>query len=145
MNWRGKFLKVLEPVHGTFSARAYKKLCRKMSGLKTTLRRRSQDCGVEFNISLEDIKTMFLAKYGQECTYCGKELTFRSIACDHIIPLKKEGPSIKENLQLICKACNTRKGPLDEKDFKMIMNWVSKQTLEVKQYVSRKLAKGGRY
>lgn len=145
MGWKEKFLVVLEPVHGTFSVRAYKKLCRKMSGLKTTLRKRSQDCGVKFDISLDEIKTLFLEAYGTECPYCGRELTFRSIACDHIIPLKKQGPSIKANLQLICKSCNTRKGPLDEKDFKKVMNWVNKQTLEVREYLTRKLAKGGRY
>ena len=67
------------------------------------------------------------------------------MVCDHIVPLSKGGDSVLENLQLICRSCNTRKGPLDEKDFLKIVNWVSKQTIEVKKYLLRKLAKGGRY
>ena len=67
------------------------------------------------------------------------------MVCDHIVPISKEGDSVLKNLQLICRSCNTRKGPLDEKDFLKVVNWVNRQTLEVKAYLLRKLAKGGRY
>ena len=67
------------------------------------------------------------------------------MVCDHSTPLSNGGESVLNNLQMICARCNTRKGPLDEKDFKKVMNWVNKQTLEVKEYLTRKLAKGGRY
>ena len=59
--------------------------------------------------------------------------------------LAKGGDSVVNNLQLICKSCNTRKGPLDEDDFKYLMEWVEQLKDETKEYVLRKLAKGGRY
>ena len=139
------FEKVLVPIHGAYWQRAYKKLLRKMSVLKSSLKRRSIDADVKFQIELPELKKMFLKTYGGECNYCSKILTYRNIACDHIIPLSKGGDSVIENLQLICKTCNTRKGPLDEKDFSMLLQLVIELPEEISKYVLRKLAKGGRY
>lgn len=88
---------------------------------------------------------MFYSSYGKGCKYCDKQLTFRTIACDHIIPLTKGGPSTKENLQLICKTCNTRKGPLNENDFTLLIQLIGDLPEELSVYVMKKLAKGGRY
>ena len=145
MNERERFKRVLQPVHKTFWKRVYKKLLRKISTLKSSLKRRSHEHGVEFDITSRDLKVLFLSHYGKECRYCDKILRINTIVCDHIVPISKDGPSTIENLQLICKSCNSRKGPLDEKDFLRIVKWVSKQPVEVKNYILRKLAKGGRY
>tara|TARA_R100001463_G_scaffold135082_1_gene197945 strand:+ start:2036 stop:2470 length:435 start_codon:yes stop_codon:yes gene_type:complete len=139
------FKKVLVPVHGTFWQKAYKKLLRKISTLKSSLKRRSIESDVVFDMELIQLKQMFLACYGKKCRYCTKVLTYRNIACDHIIPLTKGGDSTEENLQLICKTCNTRKGPLDEKDFNLLVDLVLELPEELSTYVMRKLAKGGRY
>ena len=139
------FRTVLQPVHGAYWQRAYKKLLRKISTLKSSLKRRSIENDVKFEIELVELKKMFLDIYGTECRYCSKILTFRNIACDHIIPLSKSGDSVVENLQLICKTCNTRKGPLDEQDFTMLIDLVIELPEEISEYVMRKLAKGGRY
>lgn len=140
-----RFKLVLFPIHKTFWERVHKKLLRKISTLKSSLKRRSYDCGVIFDITSKDLKELFLEFYGKECRYCDKILRINTIVCDHIVPLSKGGDSIKENLQLICRSCNSRKGPLNEKDFLNIVKWISKQSIEVKQYLLRKLAKGGRY
>tara|TARA_R100000656_G_scaffold70342_1_gene52799 strand:- start:714 stop:1073 length:360 start_codon:yes stop_codon:yes gene_type:complete len=118
---------------------------RKISILKSNLRKRSEENDVIFNITLDELKELFLENYGKECKYCEKQLNIRTIACDHIVPLSKGGDSVIENLQLICKTCNTRKGPLDEEDYLSLIDWVKKQTMEVREYIMRKLAKGGRY
>ena len=145
MSTKEQFEPVLRELHGNFWKKVYAKLSRKMSALKSSLKKRSQDNEVEFNITLDTLKEMFLEVYSKGCPYCKKQLTFRNIACDHIVPLNKGGPSVQDNLQLICRTCNTRKGPLDEEDFLNIINWANKQKDEVKDYVMRKLAKGGRY
>ena len=139
------FKKVLVPIHGTFWQRAYKKLLQKISALKSSLKRRSIISGVVFDIESLELKKMFLDIYGTECKYCNKVLTYKNIACDHIIPLAKGGDSIADNLQLICKTCNTRKGPLDEEDFNLLVELVLELPEELSNYVMRKLAKGGRY
>tara|TARA_E500000318_G_scaffold110682_1_gene126852 strand:- start:885 stop:1322 length:438 start_codon:yes stop_codon:yes gene_type:complete len=140
-----EFKKVLYPVHKTFWKKAYTKLTRKMSALKSSLKVRSKDNNVKFDISLDEIKKMFIDVYGKECKYCDKKLNIRTIACDHIIPLTKGGESTVKNLQLICRTCNTRKGPLDEQDFELLVQLVSELPEELNKYVMRKLAKGGRF
>jgi len=135
----------LHPVHKTFWNRAYKKLSSKMSALMGSLKRRSEDAGVKCTIDKDVIRKMFYDVYGEGCRYCDRKLDYRNIVCDHIVPLVKKGPSTKENLQLICKTCNTRKGPLNEDDFIVLMQLVEGLPEELNKYVMRKLAKGGRW
>ena len=140
-----QFKEKLVPIHRTFWTKAYKKLSSKMSSLLYSLKRRSIENEVEFTVTKQDIREMFYEIYGTGCKYCDKRLDIRSIACDHIIPLAKKGGSTRENLQLICKTCNTRKGPLDEKDFQLLIQLVGGLPDELNKYVMRKLAKGGRF
>lgn len=139
------FKEVLHGVHKTYWQKAYKKLSAKMSTLYSSLKRRSEQYDVLFDISRDEIRQMFIDIYGAQCKYCEKVLNFRTIACDHIIPLVKGGITTKENLQLICKSCNTRKGPLDEGDFSILIELVNELPSEIRNYVLKKLAKGGRY
>tara|TARA_R100000742_G_C4201832_1_gene30709 strand:+ start:124 stop:558 length:435 start_codon:yes stop_codon:yes gene_type:complete len=139
------FKKVLTPIHGKFWQRAYKKTLRKISTLKSTLRKRSADNNIKFDIDSPTLKKMMIKVYGKECKYCTKILDYRNMVCDHIIPVIKGGPSNKKNLQFICRTCNTRKGPLDEQDFKLLIQLVDELPEELTNYVMRKLAKGGRY
>lgn len=46
-------------------------------------------------------------KYNFQCVHCGSndELTI-----DHITPVKKGGTDDPENLQVLCKSCNSKKG-----------------------------------
>ncbi len=41
------------------------------------------------------------------CKVCGSR---RYLAVDHIVPESKGGPTTLENLQTLCKSCNSRKG-----------------------------------
>lgn len=140
-----QFEKKLRPIHKTFWNRAYKRLSSKMSTLMSSLKRRSNEAGVKCTITKDGIRRMFYNVYGKGCKYCNKRLDYRNIACDHIIPLVKKGPSTTRNLQLICKTCNTRKGPLDEQDFLLLIQLIEELPEELNTYVMRKLAKGGRY
>ncbi len=141
------FLKKLQPIHKNHTARVYKKLMTKIYALKQSLKKRSIENNVKFDISIQEIKELFYNAYGKKCIYCNKKiLTVKTIVCDHIVPLTKGGQSVKKNLQLICKTCNTRKGPLSEWDFLTILNLVNKlESKEAKEYLLRKLSKGGRY
>ena len=139
------FEEVLKPVHKTHWKNAYRKLSSKMSSLKSSLNHRSKECNVKCEITSPEIRQMFYDSYGKGCGYCGKRLTIYTIVCDHIVPLSKKGESTVENLQLICKQCNARKGPLNEPDFAILIQLVLELPEDIKNYVMKKLAKGSRY
>lgn len=44
------------------------------------------------------------------CQICGKVLTKETVTIDHIIPVSKGGTNDIENLQPMCRSCNSRKG-----------------------------------
>lgn len=46
-------------------------------------------------------------KHGFACVTCG---TKKQLTVDHIIPISKGGGNDFENLQTMCKSCNSRKG-----------------------------------
>lgn len=140
-----EFIKKLHETHGNHTKKAYETLVRKMHTLKQSLKKRSLEYNVTCNITLDEIKKMFYFTYGKSCVYCGKKLHIKNIACDHITPFIKGGTTTANNLRLICKSCNARKGPLAENSFISLLLWLDKQDKELKDYVMRKLAKGGRY
>lgn len=47
-----------------------------------------------------------LAEFGNACLACGAT---ERIEMDHIVPIIKGGLNLKDNLQPLCKSCNTRK------------------------------------
>lgn len=43
------------------------------------------------------------------CYYCGRNVGFKNLTMDHVIPLSRGGRSTKDNIVPCCKECNTRK------------------------------------
>lgn len=41
------------------------------------------------------------------CVSCGSHI---DLSCDHVVPESKGGPTTYENLQCMCRPCNSRKG-----------------------------------
>jgi len=50
------------------------------------------------------------------CAYCG-ELLGRSATLDHVVPKKRGGPTVIENLVACCLMCNSQKGHRDWVEF----------------------------
>ena len=140
--WEDKFSKVLQKHHGHFAKRIFHRLMKKTSTLKSSLKKRSKEYEVEFNISLEEIRVLFLKYYGKKCKYCPNILLVSNIVCDHKYPLSLGGDSTPKNLTIICRRCNTRKGHLTDSEYIGLLKFLDKQTENMKNYVLRKLAKG---
>mgnify|MGYP000899374750 CR=1 FL=1 len=55
---------------------------------------------------------------GYVCAHCGKVFSNRRyLNVDHIIPLNKGGLSVPENLQILCRSCNAKKGDCLEGEY----------------------------
>ena len=45
------------------------------------------------------------------CAHCGKKSPHRGLfQIDHITPMSKGGKTVSDNLQLLCRTCNMKKG-----------------------------------
>jgi len=58
-------------------------------------------------------KKMKERKYGQQggrCTHCGARCPYSEMEGDHIMPYSKGGKTDYDNLQMLCRPCNRRKG-----------------------------------
>ena len=139
--WEAKFMRKLRPAHGTHAKRMFHRLMKKSSTLKSSLKKRSKEYEVKFNISLTEIREMLYLAYSRPCKYCKKNLDVTNMVCDHKHPISSGGGSFKNNLQMICASCNTKKGPLTDKEYRTFINWINKQDDRVKDYILRKLAK----
>ena len=139
-HWMDKFMPVLSKRHGTHSKRIFHRLMKKSSTLRSTLKRRSKEYDVVFKISLPTIRNLLLRHYSKPCIYCNNILDVSNMVCDHIIPLSSGGPSVVNNLEMICKRCNIRKGPLTGKEYRILIEFLEKQPEHVSSYVFRKLA-----
>tara|TARA_R110002020_G_scaffold85627_7_gene211230 strand:+ start:1711 stop:2211 length:501 start_codon:yes stop_codon:yes gene_type:complete len=138
--WEQKFSKKLKRNHKQFAKKVFHRLMKKSSTLRTTLKRRSREYEVEFKISLTEVRELLYKSYGRKCRYCNTKLLVNNMACDHIHPLSLGGNSTLPNLQMICMRCNTRKGPLTDKNFTKILRWLARQESDLQKYVLRKLS-----
>ena len=144
-SWEEKFINVLKKHHGHIAKRIFHRLMKKSSTLKSSLKKRSKEYEVTFDITLEQIRELFLRHYGKQCRYCTDVLVVSNIVCDHMYPLSLGGDSTPENLTIICKRCNTRKGHLTDKEYISLLNFLKKKPDNMRNYVLRKLAKGDNF
>lgn len=57
----------------------------------------------------KDVKGLYVAQGGL-CKRCGRHLAIYGYHVDHVVPIARGGLNVVGNLQLLCPACNLRKG-----------------------------------
>ena len=139
--WEERFLPKLKKHHGNRSKGVFHRLMKKSSTLRISLKRRSREYEVLFDISLRELRELIYSEYGRKCKYCKNTLKVNNMVCDHCISLSHGGESVKNNLQMICARCNTRKGPLTEKAYGKLLAWLKRQNQNTRDYILRKLAR----
>lgn len=55
----------------------------------------------------EIVRKRILEKYKNKCVFCGSN---ENLQVDHIIPLSRNGKHDEDNMQILCKMCNLKKG-----------------------------------
>src|SRR5713226_833369 len=58
----------------------------------------------------ESLKREVRARDGNRCAICKRNLPPDILEVDHITPVALGGPTILENIQLLCPPCNRKKG-----------------------------------
>jgi len=65
-------------------------------------------------ITADVIEAIFLA-YGKKCLACGSR---DNIAIDHVVPITQGGSNLIDNLQPLCRSCNSSKGNRSSADYR---------------------------
>lgn len=90
---------------------------------KYNRRARCNFSGVDKEHMTEEFRKGVLKKLKEQnyrCIYCGKDIR-NNYSIDHIIPLSKGGTNEIENIDLVCKSCNTRKGTRSKEEFSLLL------------------------
>lgn len=58
----------------------------------------------------EEEKKSALMSCSSKCARCGKKLNMKSLTMEHVVPISKGGENVLDNLIVLCKPCNSRKG-----------------------------------
>jgi 5-methylcytosine-specific restriction endonuclease McrA len=84
---------------------------------------KSRVSNLECTLTLEEWNNI-IKKQKNKCARCGKNFTkSRAPAKDHIIPASKGGGLTRENVQALCKSCNSKKR--DTLDHELIVTWIN--------------------
>ena len=80
-------------------------------------KRWAQEKGAEGSCSASEWQEI-LDFYGNKCLHCSAPANDSVLTQDHIIPVSKEGSSWPENLQPLCRPCNSAKGARNSIDYR---------------------------
>lgn len=67
------------------------------------------------------IRNDVVRRDGLDCCFCGKQLSFRTVTLEHIVPVSKRGSFNRSNLTISCEKCNSKRG--DKNFFSYIENF----------------------
>ena len=64
------------------------------------------------------LKRQLMKRQDNTCVYCGYRRTARTLDIDHMVPVVRGGSNETDNLQVICRPCNQRKGLQTDSEFR---------------------------
>ena len=64
------------------------------------------------------LRQELMRRQGNRCVYCGCRLAVYNCEIDHMDPVIRGGSNDKDNLQVLCRPCNMRKGPQTDQEFR---------------------------
>ncbi len=131
-----KLLEIVDKFHGNCREVTRKKLAKKLTAAKTTWAKKN-------NTTPEEIEERIINVIGSPCKYCFEIIDAKNISIDHDNPLSRGGENDVNNIRLICKRCNVRKGKLNGLEYSMILKILRKMEKDAREYILNKLSLRG--
>jgi 5-methylcytosine-specific restriction endonuclease McrA len=94
-------------------------------------------------LSIADAKEII--KDPPNCPYCEKQIDWRQLSIDHVIPWSREGTGDPDNLVWSCRECNSSKGSLTGDEYKLLLEFLNQHPLMKENVLSRMRAGGAAY
>jgi len=123
-----------------------------MSQTQKTLDSKANSLSVNLRWKERGKKKAFIAKLiteAKSCPYCGIELNLKNVSLDHKTPFHSSAArrdlethyklDMPENLQITCRKCNKVKGNLNDKQFRSLLKFLSKDP-QMKQSILKRLS-----
>lgn len=96
--------------------------------------------------SLEALRTLCQSALMHPCSYCGENLTVKTMCPDHRQAIARGGSWKLSNLAIVHQKCNWRKGLLNEQEYRYLVRFVRKYLApEAAKDFWGRLATGGKW
>lgn len=115
-------------------------LDKRLTNMYSSCRTRDKKYERETHFTISMLRELAKTVIGKPCKYCGEIIDHNNISMDHIVPLSRGGNSTIENIQLICKKCNTQKDKMLDYEFTKLKELVNSFSDESRIYVNKKLS-----
>lgn len=79
------------------------------------------------------------------CIYCGRQVPWRELSVDHIIPKSRAGANAPSNLTWVHRVCNQQKGSLTGDEYKALIEFLDGWPLMRESVLSRLRIAGALY
>jgi 5-methylcytosine-specific restriction endonuclease McrA len=86
----------------------YKTEAGKLVGIRRNNNRRSREKNIINNLTIQE-KNIILSLQNYKCISCDQYFDMVNPTLDHIIPVVSNGGLTKNNVQILCKPCNSKK------------------------------------
>ena len=77
-----------------------------------------------------ELKRAIAAEQDRRCMYCGERKLLKNLQIDHKDPVDRGGGNDRSNLQILCRACNLRKGIHTDAEFRARYRSLMKSAIE---------------
>lgn len=68
-----------------------------------------------------------------QCPYCLTPIDILSLTLDHMTPRAMGGQFALDNMEIICRDCNERKGPMSHQAFRLLIDFIRRELAPVDQ------------
>ena len=69
------------------------------------------------DVTQDWMEEQIVSVLGKPCFYCKTPLILDRVSPDHKQPVSRGGTNNRDNIRLVCRGCNTKKGALTESEF----------------------------
>lgn len=104
-----------------------------------------EDFKVELPYSLDEFREWLRPFVDTTCS-CGKKITIKQMAVDHHYPVSRGGSWALDNLSVLCRSCNFRKGKLLPDEYSKLVEFANTYlSPESRADLWQRLATGGKF